>query len=280
MTTRAATSTDNLTAAAGPPLDADPDAAVARIREDCQRNGFAVFTIADPTISGRSILAETARLLDIGTAYVPAIYAADPDRFGYDANGFNTISPTPETPSHPSFGTCSSQGFHTDGTLDAIGVIATSLLWFERAAPLGGHTTIFRAVEAFEHLQRIAPAEAEALMSEDALTRVATAFTPPARRSGPAFAELGERGLRTRWTDDGTEIWQLADSRGAARAAAVERLRRMSRYGSRYRLNIAIPSRTGLVLCNGRVAHGRTAFSAGIGERVLIRGLYTREVAA
>ncbi|MEU6191930.1 TauD/TfdA family dioxygenase [Nocardia sp. NPDC047038] len=265
--------------AAGPALDAAPATAVARIREDCQRNGFALFTVEDPAVTGRAVLAETARLLELGTTYVPAVYATDPDRFGYDADGFNTISPTPTTTGHGSFGTCAAQGFHTDGTLEPIGHVGTSLLWFDRAARAGGHTTIFRAIEAFEDLRRIDPAGAAALTTDDALTRVARSFQPPPRASGPAFAELDGGGLRTRWADDGTEIWQLAGSLGEQRASAVERLRAMSQPGGRYRQDLAIPSRTGLVLCNGRIAHGRTAFTAGIGERVLIRGLYTQEVA-
>jgi hypothetical protein len=279
MTVRSDTRTDDSAAAGGPALDTAPAAAVARIRESYQRSGFALFTVEDPAVTGRAVLAETARLLGLGGAYVPAAYATEPDRFGYDSDGFNTISPTPTVNSHGSFGTCTAQGFHTDGTLEPIGHVGTSLLWFDRAARKGGHTTIFQAVEAFEDLRRIDPAGAAALMTDDALTRVARSFQPPPRTSGPAFAELDGRGLRTRWADDGTEIWQLADSLGAQRAAAVERLRAMSRPGGRYRQDIAIPSRTGLVLCNGRIAHGRTAFTAGIGERVLIRGLYTQEIA-
>ncbi|PPJ22975.1 hypothetical protein C5E45_15220 [Nocardia nova] len=279
MTVRSDTGTDDSAAVGRPALDTAPAAAAARIREDCQSNGFALFTVADAALTGREVLAETARLLGLGGAYVPAVYATDPQRFGYDNYGFNTIAPTPTVTGHGSFGTCTAQGFHTDGTLEPIGHVGTSLLWFDRAALKGGHTTIFHAVEAFEHLRRIDPAGAAALTTDDALTRVARSFQPPPRTSGPAFAELAGRGLRTRWADDGTEIWQLADSLGAQRVAAVERLRAMSRPGSRYRQDIAIPSRTGLVLCNGRIAHGRTAFTAGIGERVLIRGLYTQEIA-
>ncbi|WP_328408970.1 TauD/TfdA family dioxygenase [Nocardia sp. NBC_00403] len=181
------------------------------------------------------------------------------------------------TAEHRYFGTGATQGFHTDGTLDPIGLVATSLLWFERAAPEGGHTTIFQAVEAFEHLRRGNPGGAATLMCEDALTRVATSFHPPQRVTGPAFADLGN-GLRARWADDGNEIWQLAGDLGAQRAAMVEQMRQRSQPGSPYRLDIAIPSRTGVVLRNGRVAHGRTAFVAGPGERILIRGLYTTEL--
>lgn len=278
MTIRSDTCTGSPAGSAAPALDVDPAAGLARIREDCRRHGFALFTVADSVVAGRAVLAEVARLLGLGSTYVPAVYAGDPDRFGYDADGFNTISPTPTVTGHGSFGTCEAQGFHTDGTLEPIGHVGTSLLWFDRAAREGGHTTVFRAVEAFDDLRRIDPAGAAALMSDDALTRVARSFQPPPRSSGPAFADLDGRGLRTRWADDGTEIWQLADSLGEQRAVAVERLRAMSRPGSRYRHDIAIPSRTGLVLCNGRIAHGRTAFTAGIGERVLIRGLYTQEV--
>lgn len=278
MTIRSDTCTGHPAASAVPALDTAAAAGLARIRDDCRRYGFALFTVADPVVAGRAVLTEVARLLGLGSTYVPAVYAGDPDRFGYDADGFNTISPTPRVTGHGSFGTCEAQGFHTDGTLEPIGHVGTSLLWFDRAAREGGHTTIFRAVEAFEDLRRIDPAGAAALMSEDALTRVARSFQPPPRSCGPAFADLDGRGLRTRWADDGTEIWQLADSLGEQRAVAVEQLRAMSRPGSRYNHDIAIPSRTGLVLCNGRIAHGRTAFTAGIGERVLIRGLYTQEV--
>ncbi|WP_028479051.1 TauD/TfdA family dioxygenase [Nocardia sp. CNY236] len=278
MTIRSDLCTDD-PAAAGSALDTDSSATVARIRKDCRNNGFALFTVEDPVVSGRSILAETARLLDLGSTYVPAVYATAADRFGYDVDGFNTISPTAASTGHRAFGTCVAQGFHTDGTLEPIGHVETSLLWFDRAARAGGHTTIFRAVEAFEYLRHIDPVGAAALTTDDALTRVAKSFQPPPRASGPAFAELAGRGLRTRWADDGTEIWQLAGSLGEQRAAAVVRLRELSQPGGRYRQDIAVPSRTGLVLCNGRIAHGRTAFAAGIGERVLIRGLYTREVA-
>ncbi|WP_327141315.1 TauD/TfdA family dioxygenase [Nocardia sp. NBC_01327] len=274
MTTR----TDNSAATAAPPaFDADPIAAVARIRQDCQRDGFALFTVLDATRAGRAILTEMASRLDIGSTYVPAIYASDPNRFGYGGDGFNTVSPKVSTGEHRYFGTGAAQGFHTDGTLEPIGSVGTSLLWFERAAAEGGHSTIFRAVPAFEHLRRIYPAGAAALMTDDALTRVATSFQPPPRATGPAFADL-DIGLRTRWADDGSEIWQLAGDLGRQRAGAVEWLRRMSQVGSPYRRDVAIPSRTGLVLCNGRIAHGRTGFAAGAGQRMLIRGLYTREV--
>jgi hypothetical protein len=258
-------------------LDTDPAAAAAEMRKSCLENGFALFTVSDPRVPGQAILAETARLLGIGEVYIPPVYAADPGRYGYGTDGFNTISPTVATTGHRYFGTGAAQGFHTDGTLDPIGVVATSLLWFERAAPEGGHTTIFRAIEAFEHLRRSDPASAAALMSKDALTRVASAFQPPQKTTGPAFADLGD-GLRTRWADDGNEIWQLAGALGAQRAAAVKQMRQLSQPDSPFRLDVAIGSRTGLVLCNSRIAHGRTAFTAGPGERVLIRGLYTREV--
>jgi hypothetical protein len=271
-------SADHAVTAAVPALDADPAAALAHIRTACRANGFALFTVDDPGEPGRSILAGAAQLLGLGDAYIPPVYAAAPSRYGYDADGFNTISPAMATAEHRYFGTDTAQGFHTDGTLDPIGLVATTLLWFERAAPDGGHTTIFQAIAAFEHLHSIDPEGAMSLMSEDALTRVATSFTPPQRATGPAFADLGD-GLRTRWADDGTEIWQLAGNLGAHRAAAVERMRRLSQWGSPYRLDLPIPSRTGLVLCNSRVAHGRTPFAAKPGERVLIRGLYTTEVA-
>ncbi|MCX4097767.1 TauD/TfdA family dioxygenase [Nocardia sp. alder85J] len=253
-------------------------APVQRLRSACRTHGFAVFTVADPAAPARQILTEVADRLDLGAIHIPPVYAPEPGRFGYSTDGFNTIAPTVTADGHRYFGTGAAQGFHTDGTLEPIGLVATSLLWFERAAPGGGHTTIFDAVAAYTHLRSTDPALAQSLTGMDALTRVATAFTPPRKATGPAFAQIGGR-WRTRWADDGTEIWQLAGDLGAVRAAAVESMRRLSRPGSPFRHELPIPSRTGLVLCNSVVAHGRTAFCAGPGGRLLIRGLYTREVA-
>ncbi|WP_216916143.1 TauD/TfdA family dioxygenase [Nocardia noduli] len=260
------------------PLDpTGADRAAQRLRSAARRDGFAVFTVEDAHASGPQAMASTAALLGLGRAYVPAIYAREAQRFGYDSDGFNTISAAVTDSGHRYFGTGAAQGFHTDGTLEGIGVVASSLLWFERAAPEGGHTTIFRATEAFEVLRSTHPAAAASLMSNDALTRVATSFQPQQSTTGPAFADL-EVGLRTRWADDGNEIWTFNGESGQLRELAVARMREYSRPGSPFRTDLEISSRTGLLLCNTRVAHGRTAFHAEPGERILLRGLYTSEV--
>ncbi|WP_328408972.1 hypothetical protein [Nocardia sp. NBC_00403] len=73
---------DPAVTAAIPALDTDPAAAVAQMRRACRDNGFALFTIADPNAPGRTILAETARSLGLGDAYIPPVYTADAGRYG------------------------------------------------------------------------------------------------------------------------------------------------------------------------------------------------------
>ncbi|MBF6102294.1 TauD/TfdA family dioxygenase [Nocardia cyriacigeorgica] len=255
-----------------------PSAAAAEsrwLRERCRRDGFALFTVTDDQADSGAILTRIATQLGLGEPYVPAIYAHDRARFGYDSAGFNTIAPTAADSRHRYFGTGAAQGFHTDGTLEPIGTVGTSLLWFQRAALEGGHTTIFRATDAFDMLRRSDPPAAESLMADDALTRIATSLHPQQRHTGPAFAELKAR-VRTRWADDGNQIWHLDNA--PARARAVALLRELAQPGSPFRLDLPVKSRTGLLLANSRVAHGRTAFRAAPGERILVRGLYTGEV--
>jgi hypothetical protein len=260
-------------------VDAGATDGTTELREAWFRHGFALFRVPRG-ISGCNAVSAAATVLGLGSAHVPSMYRGDPAAFGYTPEGYNRITRS-QNKSHRFFGTTSAQGFHTDGTLEPIGSIPVSVLWFERAAVRGGHTTLFQAVRAFENLLEEDPKLARTLTAENALTRTAPSARPSQSATGPAFKNLGD-GFRTRWADDGSETWYGTGLTGKQRTRAVAALREMSQPGSPYYVELAIPSGTGLVLRNDVVAHGRTAFfDHPDGEnRSLIRGLFTRTITA
>ena len=219
-----------------------------------------------------------AAALDLGEPFVPPMYRAAGMGSLFGAAGVNVLAARAsagEHESHPAFEAANGQELHSDGTLQEIGVVKTSVLLCRTPAAEGGESTIFNAVGAFVSLARENVAAAEALMS-DCLRRTATYGTERASHLGPAFA-IRDGGLVSRYSVTATDSWESANGDGDTLASACLFMRELATPSSGYFASFTLGPRQGLILANDKVSHGRTTYRDD-GERVrtMFRGLFLK----
>ena len=251
------------------------DAARTAILNEYYQRGFALFQLDLAERDPAAVLHDFTQALNLGAPFVPPLYQFSNSTL-YDERGFSTLAPVHNDESHhPVFGSTDSLELHTDGTLQQIGEIPTSVLFCVSPADTGGATTVFQAVNAFLALQDSDPALAAALLDQRALTKHASVNGSREVCNGPVFAysdgELVTRYSvtdRDRWNDD--EVSRLADAKNA--------LARLAEWGTPYFHQITLGRGQGIILANDKVSHGRTGFSNSPHEpRRMLRVLFSRK---
>jgi len=252
------------------------DAARNSILEDYYTSGFALFQIQLAGQSPSEALHNLTAALNLGEAFVPPLYQFSHSTL-YDDLGMSSLVAAQGVapPSHPVFGSTDALELHTDGTLQEIGEIPTSVLFCVTPAWEGGHTTLFQSVNAFSALQRSDPALASALLDSRALTRQASVNGSREKCTGPVFT-YKEGALvtrysvtdRDRWNVD--EVGRLTDAKSAMGGLA--------QLNTPYYHQVSLGTGQGVILANNRVSHGRTGFSNSPNQiRQMLRVLFARQ---
>lgn len=251
------------------------NAARTAILNEYTQRGFALFQLHFADENPAAVLHDFTQSLNLGAPFVPPLYQFSNSTL-YDELGMSTLAPAPgEESTHPVFGSTEALELHTDGTLQQLGEIPTSVLFCVSPADRGGATNVFQAVRAFLMLQETNPALAAALLDPRALTKQASVNGSREICRGPVFAyrdgELVTRysvTARDRWNVE--EVARLADAKNA--------LADLAKMNTPYLHQITLRSGQGIIIANDRVSHGRTGFSNSPPQtRRMLRVLFTRQ---
>jgi alpha-ketoglutarate-dependent taurine dioxygenase len=256
--------------------ESDGRAAVREVVHRYQRHGFAIVQLPRGT-TGEHSLAPIAEALRLGDPFVPPLYRLNgntPPVVSRISAGLNVSTPDA---THPSFGRTSGQRLHTDGTLQDIGEIRTTLLLCQSVSRTGGDTRLFNATAAYAGLLATDLPAALALATPGCLVRRATVNGSDDFNAGPAFAVVDDQ-LVTRYSLTGTDRWEVPDGISADdlwRGTAY--LEKCAEDPTLYRELRMAPAQV-LVLANARLAHGRTAYTDDPRQpRCMFRTLHERE---
>lgn len=251
---------------------ADGDVPLEQVRARLIQRGFAILRAEPAIVDVAEWLVALGRQLGIGKPYAPAVYAES--RSTRPADRVRRLHVTPGE-EHPGFGTRDAQGLHTDGTLQAIGTVRTSVLSCVTPAASGGETILFNSVRAFERLADVNPSAFAWLCGPSVLRRSST-LGDGGSHCGPALAIVDGR-LVSSYCVDSTDAWEIGSARHAR--DAVEWLRRASSVDGDLVLTFRLRAGETLVLDNTVVSHGRRAFVDGPGAvRDYYRALFTGSV--
>ncbi|MEV7928552.1 TauD/TfdA family dioxygenase [Kitasatospora sp. NPDC088779] len=252
-----------------------PDPGTRRqIAESYAASGYAVVHVpgTEATEADLTLLADA---LGLGRAFTPAQYASSP----HTSDGVSRLTAAAD-PTHP-FQDRAGQNFHSDGTLQHLGQIATTIMLCARPAHSGGHTLLFNAIAAFADLKAADPEAAAQLTHPRALLRTST-FIPGLSTAGPAFGHDPAGRLITRYSLTATDTYHPSTPEHRADLErALAYLKAAADPGLGYRCQLTLAAGQALVLANDRLCHGRTSFSDDpAAPRLLLRGLYTARPAA
>lgn len=250
--------------------------AAAQITTRYHQHGLCLLAAADRAVTDDSLTA-LATALGLGPIFTPSLYrgtATMPD-------GIARMCAESHTPAavHPSFDSTAGQSLHTDGTLEAIGAVKSSLLLCAQPAARGGATFFLNTTAIFAELAATDPQAAAALMRPDALVRVSN--LPGTARSvsiGPAFT-IQDGELLTRLSLTPTDSWQIPDDEhGVALMRALATMIRIrDDHDPRYYTEFTLDQGVGVLFANDRIGHGRRDYTnSRTHTRRMIRALFTR----
>lgn len=291
LTAHAAT-IDGVLQAAVPSFDGDHDpvrissyalptlAEVGQLRDRCAVAGFAVFEAAGRLPEPGDVVA-LAHRLGLGEPFRPPLLAGRPGQL--DDDGVTTLTAAVQRGSpasaHPAFGSSVGQRIHSDGTLQRIGEITTSVLICRSPAAHGGESILFNSTGAFKSLAACDPAAALALMGDRVLVRTANINACTDSVPGPAFALAGGR-LVSRYSVTATDTYDPDGGDAAALDRGRVFLLHHEHPGSPFYRELRLTAGQGLVLANDRIGHGRRPFTDGPDPRVMFRALFTTAMPA
>ncbi|UED72218.1 TauD/TfdA family dioxygenase [Brevibacillus sp. DP1.3A] len=236
--------------------------------------GFVIFEINNEEPTEESLLL-LSKQIGLGDPYVPHIYhktqlyLSSGLNLIHNNNNIKTIEKT-----HRAFSTNNEQLLHSDGTLEKIGFINTSILLCVNPAVEGGHTTLFNSVAAFTSHYINNPHNMIPLLDNKALTRTAVNMSGKPY-TGPAF-QLKEDSLTSRFSIDNTSNWELGFNLVNGLKEAYNTICRSIHPGSPFYLDISLKRKQGIIMANDKIAHGRTTYSDS--KRLVIRGLFNRSI--
>jgi len=191
----------------------------------------------------------------------------------------NDVGGPSATKAHPSFSRSAALDLHTDGTLEPIGKLATSILLCLQDASCGGETVIVRTSAVFEELWSSGDEHLRSclrpLCDARALRRWETVRDGRGFADGPVFEPANDGRFVTRYCTSPRDEWRYDAVAGLAEARACFD-NRMRATGERFEIALA-PGEL-LLLNNRRVSHGRNGFTSFPGSpRHLLRGLFLAE---
>jgi hypothetical protein len=236
-------------------------------------SGFVIFELSNDFPDQKSLL-KIASEFKLGIPFVPSIYNSQKDI--YQESGVNYISVKDGT--HRAFQTNGEQQLHSDGTLERIGRIKTTILLCQSQASSGGETRIFNSVGAFYGLfnKNECSNLAYALMNPYSLRRVAVNGKRE-EAIGPAFLIEGKE-LISRFSIDNTSDWQYGFKRVKNLHKAYDLMVEQISNKSPYYLETKLEENQGIIIANHKISHGRNEYEDMTKKRTMIRGLFEKEL--
>lgn len=232
-------------------------------------SGFVIFELLNDLPNDSSLLT-LAKKLKLGNPYIPKIYS--PKGNIYERNGVNIIKVNHGT--HRAFQTNNEQKIHSDGTIEEIGKIKTSILLCSKQALYGGETVIFNSAAAFHHLlnQKGFETIILSLCDKKALRRVAINGKNK-EYIGPAFKiQNGE--IISRFSLDNTCDWEYGFNNVKFLKEAFQHLNDMVTQNSNFYIETRLKRNQGIIMANDKISHGRKGFIDKSSKREMIRGLF------
>ncbi|GAA1382995.1 TauD/TfdA family dioxygenase [Catellatospora chokoriensis] len=221
-------------------------------------HGFAVLQYPAGHDS-QAAISDVQAAFGLGEPFVPPMYRSRPDWADRAITSLTVTAEEMAGPAHPSFGRSTAQDLHSDGTLQEIGEVATTLLHCVRPAAQGGDTTLFNSVGAFIALHEHDPAAAAAMLHETSLIRTANIGDCRDSAAGPTFAMRADGDLISRYSISSTDSWGThGDPVALARACAF--FAGLQHESSGYHLRFALGADQCLIFANDKISHGRTAY--------------------
>ncbi|MFF7249923.1 TauD/TfdA family dioxygenase [Embleya sp. NPDC008237] len=244
----------------------------AAIVADYRERGHAIVQVPGPPPTENDLVA-LARALDLGPAFTPPMYTTGAHT-AHTAHGVSRIAAAPDA-AHP-FQDRAGQNVHTDGTLQRLGEIPTTIMMCAHPAATGGSTLLFNVLAAYAELAAHDPAAASQLAHPQALVRAST-FVEGVFTTGPAFGRDAHGIAITRYSRTATDSYRATRGGEADLARALAHLEAAARPGSRHRLDFTLAAGQALILANDRLCHGRTPYRDTDEQphRLILRGLFT-----
>ena len=231
--------------------------------------GFVIFKLMNDKANDQSLL-DIARNLKLGDPFVPNIYNSLKDV--YKGNGLNAIQVNQG--GHRAFQTNNDQELHTDGTLEKIGKVKTSILLCARPASNGGETIVFNSVAAFyEMFNNIQlRSKVKSLLHPKALRRVAVNGNGQ-DSVGPVFS-IENNELMSRFSLDNTSDWQYGFENVPHLKEAFTIISQKAKFNSPFYIETKLNENEGIIMANNKIAHGRKKYRDKYRKRKMIRGLF------
>lgn len=248
----------------------------AEIARDLATRGYSIQHVSvddDPEAPIRWFIDQVG----LGEPYVPVLYREQVTQaFARPVVAISTGTGS----GHPAFTTCQATPLHTDGTLEVLGAVRTSLLHCHRPAAEGGESHIFGLAAAIEQLAQRDAAAAETLFMPSVLRRWSTFEGARLSRVDAVAAPRGGR-LVVRFSDRETDEWLPPPGRERDFERARAWLAEMARPGSPLFVTLRLAQGDILVLANDQVAHGRGPYRDDpMAPRCLFRALFLEDLRA
>ncbi|MES2998987.1 MAG: TauD/TfdA family dioxygenase [Pseudomonadota bacterium] len=243
------------------------------------KHGFAILDIKPGYIVINIV--ETiniiSRLLELGNPFIPPLY----QQGNYKAGVISKISvdnKSQKNPSHPSFHKTRGLKLHSDGTLQKIGYVKTSMLYCKSPGLTGGDSTFFNASGAFAALVYKNLSAAIALMHPRVFIRQANVNGCDDINRGPTFTiKNGE--IFSAYSVTETDRWE--NVKGVNRddlARGINFLDLLARPNSPYFYQFKLTTNQLLILANTKIAHGRIPYTDSPRDRrCLYRSLFLKQ---
>jgi len=246
------------------------------IADRYRRHGFAIIRIAGRPVRSE-LLRALSRSLDMGAPFVPPLYrmggraAPDISRISAASNAGTADA------GHPSFGRTIGQRLHTDGTLEKLGHVRSTLLLCESPAAEGGETILFNSSAAYARLAVEDPRAAIALAAQGVLIRQANINGCADENRLPAFT-VQDGHLVCGYSVTETDRWSVPDRVDEADLKrGIAFLSEAAEAPSPYFRSVTLDAGEAIVFDNGRISHGRTAYQdSATRRRCLYRSLHLR----
>ncbi|WP_448202862.1 TauD/TfdA family dioxygenase [Azospirillum sp. sgz302134] len=249
---------------------------INEIQDDLRAQDFSVLHFEDVERDGLAVqLVELAATLGLGEPYVPDLYQSYEGVAYSSGFGLSDIGGPSAGADHPAFSQDTELDLHTDGTLEPIGVVRTTMLVCIQPAQSGGETVIERTSALLEGMDAAGRRVLEPLFDSRALRRHAT--VKERHSDGPVFATDGDGRIIGRYSVSPRDEWRYDDVPGLREARQLFETRLAEASGVRHAIRLTTGQ--ALIMSNSRVSHARRRFQNAPGApRHLMRGLFCRSL--
>lgn len=255
------------------------------IRLEFCKKDYAVFDLPSSLTANegstqeniQDVIAFLTSELKLGEPYIPPIYRMGDHSSYVESSGLNHIGGPAQNSNHPAFSSSERLDLHTDGTLDRIGDIQTSILVCVNPARKGGDSVLFRSAALAEKLLHEGDIDLEPFFSHIALRRHTTILDKVLYADGPVLG-WKKKQIVSRYCITPRDKWQFGAVTGLedARKAFEAYVKNHPSYTSKVRML----SGQVIIMNNNRISHGRTAFNdESSSPRHMIRALFRRSIA-